>query len=107
MGCSSDEPEKASPFFLTRHLLDPNLFQDPGAVRLIHVFDRIQELNKGRTQALAEHRGSIIQALTGWTEEVFLPRYTGLMSMRSNQMLPWRIGRSPISPSIFYCTERG
>lgn len=62
-------------FFLTRHLLDPNLFPDPEAVRLIHVFDRIQELNKGRTQALAEHRGSIIRALTGWAEEVFLPRY--------------------------------
>lgn len=62
-------------FFLTRHLLDPNLFHDVEAGRLIHIFDRIQELNKGRTQALAEHRGSIIQALTGWAEEVFLPRY--------------------------------
>ncbi|UNK15857.1 DUF6138 family protein [Paenibacillus sp. N3/727] len=62
-------------FFLARHLLDPNLFHEPEAARTIALFDRIQELNKERTQALAEHRGDIIRALTGWAEQVFLPRY--------------------------------
>lgn len=62
-------------FFLTRHLLDPHLFPEPDTARTIALFDRIQELNKGRTQALAEHRRDIIQALTGWSEEVFLPCY--------------------------------
>ncbi len=62
-------------FFLTRHLLDPFLYPELEAARTIAVFDRIQELNKGRTQALAEHRSHIVQALTGWAEDVFLPRY--------------------------------
>lgn len=62
-------------FFLTRHLLDPELFHKPDAARTIALFDRIQELNKERVQALAEHRGNITQALTGWAEDVFLPRY--------------------------------
>ncbi|WP_072329199.1 MULTISPECIES: DUF6138 family protein [unclassified Paenibacillus] len=62
-------------FFLTRHLLDPNLFHEPEADRLSALFDRIQELNKERKQALAEHRNYIIRALIDWTEDVFLPRY--------------------------------
>lgn len=62
-------------FFLSRHLLDPFLYPEPEASRTIALFDRIQELNKERTQALAEHRSHLIRALTGWAEDVFLPRY--------------------------------
>ncbi|MGG4093576.1 DUF6138 family protein [Paenibacillus lautus] len=62
-------------FFLARHLLDPYLFPEPEAAKTIALFDRIQELNKERAQALAEHRRDIIRALTGWAEDVFLPRY--------------------------------
>ncbi|RJE86978.1 hypothetical protein D3P07_17530 [Paenibacillus sp. 1011MAR3C5] len=62
-------------FFLTRHLLDPHLFQELEVGKLIALFDRIQELNKERIQALSEHRSHMIQALTSWAEEVFLPRY--------------------------------
>jgi len=60
-------------FFLARHLLDPNLFPEQEAARTITLFDRIQELNKGRVEALAEHRRDIIRALTSWAEDVFLP----------------------------------
>ncbi|MGG3280465.1 DUF6138 family protein [Paenibacillus solani] len=62
-------------FFLARHLLDPNLFPEPEAAKTIALFDRVQELNKGRVEALAEHRRDIIRALTSWTEDVFLPCY--------------------------------
>ncbi|WP_098749541.1 DUF6138 family protein [Paenibacillus sp. EZ-K15] len=62
-------------FFLARHLLDPYLFPEPEAAKAIALFDRIQELNKERVEALAEHRRDIIRALTGWAEDVFLPRY--------------------------------
>ncbi|NEW07310.1 hypothetical protein GK047_14990 [Paenibacillus sp. SYP-B3998] len=62
-------------FFLTRHLLDPYLFHEPEVARMTALFDRIQELNKERTQVLADHRRYIIQALTGWAENVFLRRY--------------------------------
>ncbi|MFE0558342.1 DUF6138 family protein [Paenibacillus sp. NPDC058910] len=62
-------------FFLARHLLDPYLFPEPEAAKTIALFDRIQELNKERVEALAEHRRDIIRALTDWAEDVFLPRY--------------------------------
>ncbi|KOP71615.1 DUF6138 family protein [Cytobacillus solani] len=62
-------------FFLARHLLNPDLFPEPEAAKTITLFDRIQELNKERAEALAEHRRDIIRGLTGWAEDVFLPRY--------------------------------
>ncbi|MFF2888334.1 DUF6138 family protein [Paenibacillus sp. NPDC057967] len=62
-------------FFLTRHLLDPQLFRELEVGKVIAIFDRIQELNKERTKALSEHRSNMIQALTDWAEDVFLPRY--------------------------------
>ncbi|BFH63655.1 DUF6138 family protein [Paenibacillus azoreducens] len=65
-------------FFLARHLLDPHLFPEPEAARTIALFDRIQELNKERREALAEHRRDIIRALTSWAENVFLPHYYDL-----------------------------
>ncbi|WP_440112861.1 DUF6138 family protein [Paenibacillus sp. QZ-Y1] len=62
-------------FFLTHHLLDPKLFPELDVAWTIAQYDRIQELNKGRQEALAEHRGDIIHALTAWAEEQFLPQY--------------------------------
>ncbi|SEP17115.1 DUF6138 family protein [Paenibacillus sp. OK076] len=62
-------------FFLTRHLLDPKLFPELDVAWTIGQYDRIQELNKGRQEALAEHRGDIIRAITSWAEHYFLPRY--------------------------------
>ncbi|OAX51088.1 DUF6138 family protein [Paenibacillus sp. AD87] len=62
-------------FFLTRHLLDPKLFPEPDVAWTLAQYDRIQELNKGRQEALAEHRGDIIRAITSWAENHFLPRY--------------------------------
>jgi len=62
-------------FFLTRHLLDPHLFPESEPAKTITLFDRIQELNKGRVDALAEHRRDIIRALTDWAENEFLPCY--------------------------------
>ncbi|MGC5776001.1 DUF6138 family protein [Paenibacillus pabuli] len=62
-------------FFLTRHLLDPKLFPELDAAWTIAQYDRIQDLNKGRQEALAEHRGDIIRAITSWAENQFLPHY--------------------------------
>ncbi|MDR9749082.1 DUF6138 family protein [Paenibacillus taichungensis] len=62
-------------FFLTRHLLDPKLFPELDVAWTIAQYDRIQELNKGRQEALAEHRGDIIRAITSWAENHFLPQY--------------------------------
>lgn len=62
-------------FFLTRHLLDPKLFPELNVAWIIAQYDRIQELNKGRQEALAEHRGDIIRAITSWAENYFLPQY--------------------------------
>ncbi|MEY8739834.1 DUF6138 family protein [Bacillales bacterium AN1005] len=62
-------------FFLTRHLLDVNLFPTLDVARTIAIFNRIQELNKSRPEALAEHRRNMIHALTEWAENQFLPQY--------------------------------
>lgn len=72
---------------MTRHLLDPYLFNEPDVGRTIAIFDRIQALNKERVQALREHRSDIIRALTHWAEEVFLPRHydVTLSKYRTNE----------------------
>lgn len=62
-------------FFLVQHLLDPDLFPESDSAKTISIFNRIQELNKERVEALAEHRRDIIRGLTYWVEDVFLPRY--------------------------------
>ncbi|NEN81877.1 DUF6138 family protein [Paenibacillus elgii] len=62
-------------FFLSRHLLDENLFPEPDAGRIISVFENILELNKAKKERLAEHRSNIVRALRNWAEETFLPRY--------------------------------
>lgn len=74
-------------FFLTRHLLDRELFPSPNIAWIIAQYDRIQELNKGRQDTLAEHRGNIIRALKDWAENQFLPQYYDiqLSEYRSNE----------------------
>ncbi|MFS0873583.1 DUF6138 family protein [Paenibacillus xylanilyticus] len=74
-------------FFLTRHLVDPELFPELDIAWVIAQYERIQELNKGRQDALAEHRGNIIRALTDWAENQFLPQYYDVQSSvyRSNE----------------------
>ena len=67
--------KKLETFFLTRHLLDPQLFAQPDIARTIALFERIEQLNKARPQALAEHRGDIIQAVSAWAEKQFLPQF--------------------------------
>lgn len=62
-------------FFLTRHLLDPLLFPQPDIAWTIAQFERIEQLNKSRPQALAEHRSDIIQAVSAWAEKQFLPQF--------------------------------
>ena len=46
----------------------------------IRLYDRIQELNQGRPDALAEHRGEITRAVTAWAENQFLPQYYDVQS---------------------------
>lgn len=65
-------------FFLTRHLLDGQLFPVLDVAWTITQFERIQQLNRERPQALAEHRHNIIRAVTDWAENDFLPRYYDL-----------------------------
>ncbi|MBD8841284.1 DUF6138 family protein [Paenibacillus sp. FSL K6-4396] len=67
-------------FFLTRHLLDPTLFPELDVAWTIRQYDRIQELNQGRPEALAEHRGDITRAVTAWAENQFLPQYYDVQS---------------------------
>ncbi|WP_458460258.1 DUF6138 family protein, partial [Paenibacillus sp.] len=67
-------------FFLTRHLLEPKLFPELNVAWTIRQYDRIQELNKGRQDTLAEHRGDIIRAVTAWVENQFLPQYYDVQS---------------------------
>ncbi len=61
-------------FFLSRHLLDERLFPDVDAGRIISLFEKIQQVNKGNKH-LAEHRNSLVVALRNWAEEQWLPRY--------------------------------
>ena len=67
--------KKLETFFLTRHLLDPYLFPQPDIAWTIAQFERIEQLNKSRPQALAEHRSDIIQAVSAWAEQQFLPQF--------------------------------
>lgn len=67
--------EELDTFFLARHLLDPGLFPAPDASWTIAQFQRIEELNKSRPKALAEHRASLIRRGVEWVEKVFLPQY--------------------------------
>lgn len=61
-------------FFLTRHLLDQQLFPAPDPAWLIRIFQRVLELNAGQSK-LEEQRGGIIHALRRWSETQYLPRY--------------------------------
>nr|WP_233697405.1 DUF6138 family protein [Paenibacillus profundus] len=72
-------------FFLSRHLLDEGLFPEQDAGRIISIFDKIQELNKGNKQQLAEHRTKIVNALRNWVEKKFLPRYFDIQGTQWNQ----------------------
>lgn len=67
-------------FFLTSHLLDPKLFPELDVAWTIGQYDRIQEWNQGRPEALAEHRGEITRAVTAWAENQFLPQYYDVQS---------------------------
>jgi hypothetical protein len=70
--------KKLETFFLARQLLDPRLFPQPDIARTIALFERIEQLNKSRPAALAEHRSDIIQAVTAWAEKQFLPQFYDL-----------------------------
>lgn len=71
----TDPTEKLETFFLTRHLLDKQLFPQLDVAWTIAQFERIQALNKASPDTLAEHRHDIIRAITGWAENEFLPQY--------------------------------
>lgn len=45
------------------------------ATWIIRQYEQIQTLNRERKDALAEHRHTIIYALTLWAEKQFLPQY--------------------------------
>jgi len=74
-----DKPTKPlESFFLTRHLLDGQLYPVLDVAWTINQFERIQQLNREHPQALAEHRSNITQAVVDWAENDFLPRYYDL-----------------------------
>lgn len=62
-------------FFLTRHLLEPGLLPRFDAAWTVQQFERLQQMDKRRQSALAEHRRNIITAGTEWAQDCFLPRY--------------------------------
>ncbi|MGQ8874961.1 DUF6138 family protein [Paenibacillus sp. TSA_86.1] len=61
--------------FLAKHLLDPVLFPSLDSPWIIRQYEQIQTLNRERKDALAEHRHTIIYALTLWAEKQFLPQF--------------------------------
>ncbi|WP_036739736.1 DUF6138 family protein [Paenibacillus sp. HGH0039] len=61
-------------FFLSRHLLDERLFPNMDVGRIISLFEKIQQVNKGNKH-LAEHRNYLTVALRNWAEDQWLPRY--------------------------------
>ncbi|WP_315372609.1 DUF6138 family protein [Paenibacillus xylanexedens] len=79
-------------FFLTSHLLDPKLFPELDVAWTTRQYDRIQELNQGRPEALAEHRGEITRAVTAWAENQFLPQYYNVQSS------PYRTNEYSLKP---------
>ncbi|MGG1661035.1 DUF6138 family protein [Brevibacillus sp. NRS-1366] len=72
-------------FFLSRHLLDEELFPELDAGKIITVFEKIQELNKGNKDKLKEHRANIVNALRDWVEEKLLPRCFDIHVKKWNQ----------------------
>src|SRR5450830_255098 len=75
-------------FFLTRHLLDGQLFPVLDVAWTIAQFERIQQLNRERPQALAEHRSNITQAVVDWAESDFLPRYYDVQASAYRALKP-------------------
>lgn len=51
------------------------LLEQPDIAWTIAHFKRIEQLNKSRPQALAEHRSDIIEAVAAWAEKQFLPQF--------------------------------
>lgn len=62
-------------FFLSKHLVNTNLYPALDHAYIIRVFDTITELNKNDEENLKEHQHHINYALRCWAEEDFLPRY--------------------------------
>ncbi|WP_141501409.1 DUF6138 family protein [Paenibacillus luteus] len=62
-------------FFLSKHLLDQELFPKLDQQRVVGLFNKVLELNKVSKSRLEEHRGNIIRSLQNWVEDQFLPRY--------------------------------
>ena len=72
------------------------LFPSPNIAWIIAQYERIQELNKGHQDALAEHRGNIIRALKDWAENqfchsimIFSYRSIGRTNIHSSQAPYW------------------
>ena len=61
--------------FLSRQLLDPQLFPVLDVAWTIAQFEQIQLVNKAAPETLAEHRGDLIHAVKNWAERQFLPRH--------------------------------
>src|SRR5450830_177457 len=82
-----DKPTKPlESFFLTRHLLDGQLYPVLDVAWTINQFERIQQLNREHPQARAEHRSNITQAVVDWAEnaadQIDLLLYGAVMILR-------------------------
>ncbi|MBP1996802.1 DUF6138 family protein [Paenibacillus eucommiae] len=62
-------------FFLSRHLVDPQLFPDMDTAFIMHVYELVMERNKGNKTKMDDHRSRFIRAFSQWAESVFLPTY--------------------------------
>ncbi|MBE1553971.1 DUF6138 family protein [Sporosarcina limicola] len=72
-------------FFLSRHLVDPQLFQDIDTAFIMRVYELVMERNKGNKSKLDEHRSNYIRAFRLWAESVFLPIYFHSVETRWGQ----------------------
>lgn len=67
--------DRLESFFLSKHVVDPGLFPEMDAQSIVHIYDRVLELNKNNKDKLEEHRATFIRALRRWAETEFLPLY--------------------------------
>ncbi|WP_340003353.1 DUF6138 family protein [Paenibacillus sp. FSL K6-0276] len=72
-------------FFLSRHLVDPQLFPDMDTAFILRVYGLVMERNKGNKSKLDEHRSQFIHAFRKWAESVFLPIYFHSVKSRWGQ----------------------
>lgn len=62
-------------FFLSKHLVNPDLYDPLDVPAIIAIYDKILLLNKNRKEPYQQHVRNIAYSLEQWAENIFLPVY--------------------------------